>query len=509
MVCVPILAASLTGFTADDCKTNAEEHGVSIEKLGEKQPAEQHDTVHSLPSKYTHDSEPETNNYATNALLRKTITPSYDEDIISMIQQLNETMYTGYLENITSIGPRVTGTPACDQAGRYIYNEFKNMGLEVRYHNWSWNEYYGSNIEATLKGLNTTSDEIYIICAHYDTVPQSPGADDNGAGTAAVLSAANVMSQHSFNYTFRFVTFSGEEQWMLGSYFYVEEAYRNNDNIIATLNLDMIGYAENKEQAGKIRVFDIPTSSWITNFTHIIAERYYEYIGLEVVPSGYQDSDNTRFWEFNYDAIYYEEYQFNPYYHTSEDTIENINTNYATRVSKLAMATLAELAQTVHNLPPDTPAITGPTDGRAREKYEYTFSTVDPDGHDVYYYIDWDDDQLEEWIGPYASGEEVTVGHTFPRQGIYTISVKAKDIYGMESNWATLEVNMPKNKTSINPLLRESSSGSLSYGVRRVLSLGNKIHSLIFFISRSSIIARSIPKPKPPWGGIPYLKAFR
>jgi hypothetical protein len=456
IVCVIIsaltLAALLTGLTSDAYKTRAEEHDISIIKLGEKQDAEQHDTVPPLSSKYTHDNEPETNNYATNASLGKTVISSYDEDVISMIKQLDETMYMGYLENITSIGPRVTGTSACDQAGKYIYNEFKNMGLEVRYHNWSWNEYNGSNIEATLKGLNTTSDEIYIICAHYDTVPESPGADDNGAGTAAVLSAANVMSQHSFNYTFRFVTFSGEEQWMLGSYFYVEEAYRNNDNIVATLNLDMIGYAENKEQAGKVRVFDIPTSSWITNFTHIIAERYHEYIGLEVVPSGYQDSDNTRFWEFNYDAIYYEEYQFNPYYHTSEDTIENININYATRVSKLAMATLAELGQTVHNLPPDTPAITGPTHGKAGERYKYTFSTIDPDGHDVYYYINWDDGQLEEWIGPYASGEEVTIGHSFPRQGTYVISVKAKDVYGMESNQATLEVNMPKNKMSINPL---------------------------------------------------------
>ena len=52
------------------------------------------------------------------------ISDSPDEFIIDIIQQINETMYLGYLENITAFGPRVTGTDACNEAGDYIYNEF-------------------------------------------------------------------------------------------------------------------------------------------------------------------------------------------------------------------------------------------------------------------------------------------------------------------------------------------------------------------------------------------------
>ena len=56
---------------------------------------------------------------------------SCNEEIVSLIQQLDVLMYLSYLENLTSFGPRVTGTTACDDAGRYIYNEFKDLDLDV------------------------------------------------------------------------------------------------------------------------------------------------------------------------------------------------------------------------------------------------------------------------------------------------------------------------------------------------------------------------------------------
>jgi len=157
---------------------------------------------------------------------------SSDDFIIDIIEQVNETMYLGYLENITAFGPRVTGTTECYEAGDYIYSEFESMGLDVRFHNWNYEGYQDRNVEATLRGTNQTSDEIYIICAHFDSVPDSPGADDNGGGVAAVLSAANILSQYPFNHTVRFITFSGEEQWMLGSHEYVREAYDMKMTII-------------------------------------------------------------------------------------------------------------------------------------------------------------------------------------------------------------------------------------------------------------------------------------
>jgi len=90
----------------------------------------------------------------------------------------------------------------------------------------------------------------------------------------------------------------------------------------------------------------------------------------------------------------------------------------------------------------------GPTRGKTGEEYEYKFASIDIDGgDDVYLYIDWDDGNLEEWIGPYASGETLLVKHTWENNGNYNIRVKSKDIKGGEGKWVELELSMPKTKS--------------------------------------------------------------
>lgn len=102
------------------------------------------------------------------------------------------------------------------------------------------------------------------------------------------------------------------------------------------------------------------------------------------------------------------------------------------------------------NDPPNKPIIKGPRRGTNDTAYEYTFSTSDPDVNNVYYYIEWGDGYVEEWIGSYDSGEEISVNHTWRWRGTYLIRVKAIDVYGAESDWAVLVVVMPK--TYENPL---------------------------------------------------------
>ncbi|EMR75539.1 hypothetical protein MBGDF03_00355 [Thermoplasmatales archaeon SCGC AB-540-F20] len=101
----------------------------------------------------------------------------------------------------------------------------------------------------------------------------------------------------------------------------------------------------------------------------------------------------------------------------------------------------------IGNEQPNPPFIDGPPRGKVGEEYEYAFNATDPNGDDVlYYYVDWDDGQTEEWVGPYDSGEEVTLSHTFDEKGTYLISAKAKDIHDAEGDWGYLEVTMPKDK---------------------------------------------------------------
>jgi hypothetical protein len=104
------------------------------------------------------------------------------------------------------------------------------------------------------------------------------------------------------------------------------------------------------------------------------------------------------------------------------------------------------------NIAPDIPEIDGSTSGSPGVEYTYTIVTTDPDGDDVYYCIDWGDGTPEEWIGPYSSGEEITVSHTWDERGIYTVKVKAKDVFDHESDWATLSVTMPRSKISMRPI---------------------------------------------------------
>ena len=98
------------------------------------------------------------------------------------------------------------------------------------------------------------------------------------------------------------------------------------------------------------------------------------------------------------------------------------------------------------NQAPNAPDIEGPTNGKVGTEYDYTFVATDSDGDDVYFYIDWDDENVEEWIGPYSSGEEVVVSHKYEEKGTYTIKAKVKDTSDVESDWATLEVSIPRAK---------------------------------------------------------------
>ncbi|UCD12945.1 MAG: PKD domain-containing protein, partial [Thermoplasmatales archaeon] len=102
----------------------------------------------------------------------------------------------------------------------------------------------------------------------------------------------------------------------------------------------------------------------------------------------------------------------------------------------------------VLGVPPEIPQIRGPTEVKKDTPNPYEFSSTDPDGDDVYYWIEWGDDDTEEWIGPYGSGEVITVNHTWSEKGDYEIRAKAKDTKGLESDWGYLTVTVPKNQQS-------------------------------------------------------------
>jgi len=94
---------------------------------------------------------------------------------------------------------------------------------------------------------------------------------------------------------------------------------------------------------------------------------------------------------------------------------------------------------------PNPPIIEGPTNGKNNTLYSYNISTIDPQGDNVFFMIDWGDDIIEGWIGPVSSGNVIEMTHSWNKRDNYVISVKAKDINDDESLWSTFEISMPKN----------------------------------------------------------------
>jgi len=98
------------------------------------------------------------------------------------------------------------------------------------------------------------------------------------------------------------------------------------------------------------------------------------------------------------------------------------------------------------NNPPEKPERpVGDIKGKIGKEYQYTTSSIDPDGDSLYYLFDWGDGSYSEWLGPYESGETVNASHVWEKRGTYEIKVKAKDEYGSQSNWSdVLVISMPK-----------------------------------------------------------------
>lgn len=111
------------------------------------------------------------------------------------------------------------------------------------------------NVVATLKGTDPDDNRIFLISGHLDNMRSNvmdrggdaPGANDDGSGVAAVLECARIMSKQSFPATIIFVAVSGEEQGLLGANFMAEKARKENWNIEAVLNNDIMGSNNSSE----------------------------------------------------------------------------------------------------------------------------------------------------------------------------------------------------------------------------------------------------------------------
>lgn len=143
-----------------------------------------------------------------------------------------------YEADLTTIAvPRSPRTAGWESVQNLCADRFAELGFQVERHNYGT----GVNVIGVLPGTKLP-DERVVISAHYDSVANCPGADDNGTGVAGTLEAARVLSKQPHARTLVVACWDEEERGLIGSTAYVTRAKAAGDAIVLALVFEMIGY---------------------------------------------------------------------------------------------------------------------------------------------------------------------------------------------------------------------------------------------------------------------------
>ncbi|MDX2086831.1 MAG: M20/M25/M40 family metallo-hydrolase [Kofleriaceae bacterium] len=143
--------------------------------------------------------------------------------------------------------PRSPGTPHWQAVQDLCANRFAELGFEVERHDYGT----GVNVIGVRPGTSKPEERV-VISAHYDSVPNCVGADDNGTGVAGTLEAARVLSRAPHDRTLVVACWDEEERGLIGSSAYVDRAHAAGDAIVLSMVFEMIGYrstAPNSQQS--------------------------------------------------------------------------------------------------------------------------------------------------------------------------------------------------------------------------------------------------------------------
>ena len=253
------------------------------------------------------------------------------------------------------------------------------------------NEIELKNVVATLKGVDSSDNRIFLISAHFDSRAEdnndgmvtAPGANDDGSGIAAILELIRIMSKKEFSGTIIFTALSGEEHGLYGATKMASLAKSENWNLITMLNNDMIGNSGSSETLlndnMKVRVFSEGVPAFETEqmakervnsstendgkarqmarYLKEIGERYVDQLTVTLVYRNDRfgrGGDHTPFCKLGYTAVRITEFNEN-YDRTHKiieekngihygDTPEYVDYEYVRKNAGINLATLANLA---------------------------------------------------------------------------------------------------------------------------------------------------------------------
>lgn len=224
------------------------------------------------------------------------------------------------------------------------------------------------NIWVELKGSDHP-EQIVVVGAHYDTVPNCPGANDNGSGVVAMLALARAMADAKPARTVQFVAFVNEEAPYfqtdeMGSLVYARELKKQKAKVVAMLSLETIGYFTDSADS---QHYPPPMGQYypsVGNFIGFVsnpgsAELLQKCVGAfrtharfpsegGAVPEGLPGvswSDHSSFWQMGWPAIMVTDtapFRY-PHYHQPSDTPDKVDFDRLTRVVLGLEAVVREL----------------------------------------------------------------------------------------------------------------------------------------------------------------------
>jgi len=266
-----------------------------------------------------------------------------DTDQAEIVKDQNLKKYISYLASDELEG-RLTGSKGEELAGKYIAVEFKKMGLKPYQSNSYFQKFdykvrlnphdstsvkknHGTNVIGV---LDNKSKKTIVIGAHYDHLGRNEhhhstkmnsdgeihnGADDNASGTAAVMELARMFTQNKkaekVNYVF--ALFSGEEDGLIGSKHLAETLKNNFPNVVAMINMDMVGRL-NKDKG--LTVGGVGTSP---DLSKIINKNKPGGFNITEDSSGVGPSDHTSFYLKDIPVLFFFTGTHNDYHKPSDD----------------------------------------------------------------------------------------------------------------------------------------------------------------------------------------------
>ncbi|MDB5296129.1 MAG: peptidase [Phycisphaerales bacterium] len=259
-------------------------------------------------------------------------------------------------------------------AARYVEDTLRSNGLTPVAQPYEAAGQYVRNIEATIIGSRRPA-KVWVLGAHYDSAPGTPGADDNASAVAGLLEAGRLLAAARPRDTVRLVAFANEEPPFyksaeMGSLVCAKACRARGDDIVGMVNLEMIGYftpnepqrypAElNRKLFGRLLRDRGDFIGFVGNLRSFVFARRCNALFRKAtdLPSvwaagpafmGADMSDHWSFWEQGYRAVMVTDTSFfrNPHYHRPTDLPETLDYPAMAKVTAGVVGVMRGLAGT-------------------------------------------------------------------------------------------------------------------------------------------------------------------